>query len=89
MTTLISEASNIEVSNTLVPRLAPTVIRRREPEAAGLALRYRDQVERTLAEYRHALARPVPLVIRTIDRARWARGAAARAIQQFAFHADL
>jgi predicted NBD/HSP70 family sugar kinase len=58
-------------------------------EAAGLALRYRDQVERTLAEYRHALARPVPLVIRTIDRARWARGAAARAIQQFAFHADL
>ena len=57
-------------------------------EAAGLALRYRNQVERTLAEYRHALAQPVPLVIRTLDRGQWARGAAARAIQQFAFRED-
>jgi predicted NBD/HSP70 family sugar kinase len=57
-------------------------------EGAGLALRYRDQVEHTLAGYRHALSQPVPLVIRTLDRGQWARGAAARAIQQFAFRED-
>jgi len=58
-------------------------------EAAGLALGNRDQVERTFGEYRHALAQPVPLVIRTIDRRHWARGAAARAIQQFAFREQI
>ena len=57
-------------------------------EAAGLALDNRDLVERTFDEHRHALAQPVPLVIRTIDRSHWARGAAARAIQQFAFREE-